>query len=124
MMSIATHQPAPLHRLLPERARLARCAIASLVLALAIAAPTPAYTPRGSDELAIERQYSSYPEPPLPAEVYYSSYGKPETLSRADSDDSEPGWPLIVLAGTSALALAAIGRRRVVVRRRHPTIPA
>ena len=122
-MSIPTHQPAPLHRLLPERARVARCAIASLVLALAIAAPAPAYTPRGSDELAIERQYSSYPEPPLPAEVYYSSYGESETLSHADSDGGEPAWPLIVLAGTSAFALAAIGRRHIVVRRRHRTIP-
>jgi len=124
MMSIPTHQPAPLHRLLPERARLARCAVASFALALAIAAPAPAYTPRGSDELAIERQYSSYPEPPLPAEVYYSSYGAPETLSHADSNSGEPAWPLIVLVGAGACALAAVGRRHVVVRRRHPTIPA
>ncbi len=92
------------------------------MIPLAIAAPAPAYTARGSDELAIERYYSSYPQPPLPAEVYYSSYGKPETLS-PKSDDSEPGWPLIVLAGTSAFAVAAVGRRHVVVRRRHRTIP-
>jgi hypothetical protein len=123
MMSILTRQPAPLHRLLPERARLARRAIASLLLALAIAAPASAYTARGNAELALERQYSSYDEPPSPAELYYSSYGEPETLSRADSDEGDLGWPLIVLAGTSAFALAAVGRRHVVVRRRHRTIP-